>query len=457
MRKVRDAGERSEYIILNIFDDDHYRNLVSWHRPHRAGRIGPSMMPRPHLRADVGAKTCVERGNPIATSDDLSKLRDLDFVFTEFGEDPLAHLALATETKGERSLAYVEKACERFGLTVPAGAGDDIEAAVEAVFAEAALFSTQYVVERVERFCADNGIKLLFALSYRSASIRTVLGGDERFDQGFVDWLKSRPYPVVDMGESFRTAFEHSTFDLDTFVDRYYVNGGHHTPTGNAFTAWTMPEHVLEELGVDVEDARNDSSFNGLMVLGLTRELIAELNTTICGTQTIEGAPDLLEEHLPVFDCANKCGPLGRRYIATSGHIRMMAAAQPFISGAISKTINLPNAADEDAIVENAAEAMPESGTLAIRTANVRLEGDAGPLRDGGYVELSISDTGSGMDPAHAEKALEPFFTTKSRAQSHGTGLSRAFGAVRAHGGDLRVRSVSGSGTVVTIYLPASR
>ena len=114
-------------------------------------------------------------------------------------------------------------------------------------------------------------------------------------------------------------------------------------------------------------------------------------------------------------------------------------------------------AAAVDAIVENAAEAMPESGTLAIRTANVRLEGDAGPLRDGGYVELSISDTGSGMDPAHAEKALEPFFTTKSRAQSHGTGLSRAFGAVRAHGGDLRVRSVSGSGTVVTIYLPASR
>ena len=248
MRKVHDAGERSEYIILNIFDDDHYRNLVSWHRPHRSGRIGPRLMTRPHLRVDVGAKTCVERGNPIATSDDLSKLRDLDFVFTEFGEDPLAHLALATETKGERSLAYVEKACERFGLTVPADAGDDIEAAVEAVFAEAALFSTQYVVERVERFCADNGIKLLFALSYRSASIRTVLGGDERFDQGFVDWLKSRPYPVVDMGESFKTAFEHSTFDLNTFVDRYYVNGGHHTPTGNAFTAWTMMDEVADWL-----------------------------------------------------------------------------------------------------------------------------------------------------------------------------------------------------------------
>ncbi|MBM43977.1 MAG: ribonucleoside-diphosphate reductase, adenosylcobalamin-dependent [Phycisphaerae bacterium] len=150
----------------------------------------------------------------------------------------------------------------------------------------------------------------------------------------FRDFLKSKGY---------------SNDDLNEVIDQL--------PTifeiGFAFTAWTMPEHVLEELGVDVEDARNDASFNGLMVLGLTREQIAELNTTICGTQTIEGAPDLLEEHLPVFDCANKCGPMGRRYIATSGHIRMMAASQPFISGAISKTINLPNEASIDDIAES--------------------------------------------------------------------------------------------------------
>ncbi len=150
----------------------------------------------------------------------------------------------------------------------------------------------------------------------------------------FRDFLKSKGY---------------SNEDLNKVIDQL--------PTifeiSFAFTAWTMPEHVLEELGVDIEDARNDSSFSGLMVLGLTREQIAELNTTICGTQTIEGSPGLLEEHLPVFDCANKCGLIGRRYIATSGHIRMMAASQPFISGAISKTINLPNEASIDDIAES--------------------------------------------------------------------------------------------------------
>ena len=245
MRKVRDAGGRAEYIVLNIFDDDHYRNLISWSRPSRTGPGGLSMT-RPHLRVDVRAKTCVERDNPIATADDLSKLRDLDFVFAEFGQDPLVYLAVATDSGGERSLAYLEKACERFGLTVPAGAADDIGAAVEAVFTEAALFSTRYVVELVERFCADDGIELIFVLSYRQASIRSVLDGGERFDQGFVDWLKRRSHPVVDMCESFKTEFEHSTFDLDTFVNRYY--NSHHTPLGNAFTAWAMMDEVVNWL-----------------------------------------------------------------------------------------------------------------------------------------------------------------------------------------------------------------
>ncbi|MFM8641329.1 MAG: vitamin B12-dependent ribonucleotide reductase, partial [Phycisphaerales bacterium] len=88
---------------------------------------------------------------------------------------------------------------------------------------------------------------------------------------------------------------------------------------------------------------------NGLRALGMSRKQIEALNVRICGTQTVEGAPHLKERHLAVFDCANRCGTLGQRFIAPEGHIRMMAAAQPFITGAISKTINLPS----DATVED--------------------------------------------------------------------------------------------------------
>jgi len=116
-----------------------------------------------------------------------------------------------------------------------------------------------------------------------------------------------------------------------------------------AFSAWSMPESVLTNCGIDAAAAKNDMSFNGLRALGLSRKQIDVLNRTICGTQTIEGAPHLKDEHLPVFDCANRCGPLSERFIKPEGHIRMMAASQPFVTGAISKTINLPS----DASVED--------------------------------------------------------------------------------------------------------
>ena len=113
-----------------------------------------------------------------------------------------------------------------------------------------------------------------------------------------------------------------------------------------AFSAWSMPDRVLTGLGLDPAAARANERFNGLRALGLTSAQIEALNRTICGTQTVEGAPHLRNEHLPVFDCANRCGSIGTRFIHPHGHILMMAAAQPFISGAISKTINLPHEAN---------------------------------------------------------------------------------------------------------------
>ncbi len=118
-----------------------------------------------------------------------------------------------------------------------------------------------------------------------------------------------------------------------------------------AFSAWNMPENVLERCGAsDVESLRSQPDFDGLTALGLTKEQVRTLNRLICGTQTIEGAPHIKDEHLQVFDCANRCGPLGTRFIRAEGHILMMASAQPFISGAISKTINLPHEACEEDI-----------------------------------------------------------------------------------------------------------
>ncbi len=117
-----------------------------------------------------------------------------------------------------------------------------------------------------------------------------------------------------------------------------------------ALGSWTLGDAALKRLGIDPDMAKSDMAFNLLRRLGLTDKQVEILNERICGTQTVEGAPHLKDAHLSVFDCANKCGRTGQRYIAAEGHIRMMAAAQPFISGAISKTINLPNEASVDDI-----------------------------------------------------------------------------------------------------------
>jgi ribonucleoside-diphosphate reductase alpha chain len=113
---------------------------------------------------------------------------------------------------------------------------------------------------------------------------------------------------------------------------------------GFAINAYTLGEECMARLGFGA-DAYSDYNFNLLRKLGYTKKEIEAANDYVCGTMCLEGAPLLKDEHLPVFDCANKCGNKGIRYIAASGHIRMMAAAQPFLSGAISKTINLPNEA----------------------------------------------------------------------------------------------------------------
>ncbi|MFT5952101.1 MAG: ribonucleoside-diphosphate reductase alpha chain, partial [Bacteroidia bacterium] len=116
-----------------------------------------------------------------------------------------------------------------------------------------------------------------------------------------------------------------------------------------AFNHWVLGEEAMNRLGFTSDQYEADG-FNLLRALGYSKKDIALANDFVCGTMTVEGAPYLKDEHLPIFDCANKCGEKGERFIHAHGHIKMMAAAQPFLSGAISKTINLPNEATEEDI-----------------------------------------------------------------------------------------------------------
>ncbi|MFI4897218.1 MAG: adenosylcobalamin-dependent ribonucleoside-diphosphate reductase [Phycisphaerales bacterium JB059] len=165
---------------------------------------------------------------------------------------------------------------------------------------------------------------------------------------------------------------------------------------GFAFNAWTLGDEALERVGVDPAQAKADKKFNLLRRLGLSGDEIAALNELVCGTQTIEGAPHFKSEHLPVFDCASTCGSRGTRLISGEGHIRMMAAAQPFISGAISKTINLPNSAG----VESIGECYRLSWELGLK-ANAL-------YRDGCKLSQPLSTKSDSEEDAPGEPVAEP-------------------------------------------------
>lgn len=157
----------------------------------------------------------------------------------------------------------------------------------------------------------------------------------------------------------------------------------------HAFSPYVLGGETMQRLGFSAEQAAAPS-FNLLKALGFTATEIAEATDVICGTMTIEGAPHLKTEHLPVFDCANKCGKRGKRFIAPMAHLSMMAAAQPFISGAISKTVNVPN----ETAVEDIENLYVEGWRLGIKAVAIYRDGSklSQPLNSSGKSDTETAE-----------------------------------------------------------------
>ena len=172
------------------------------------------------------------------------------------------------------------------------------------------------------------------------------------------------------------------------------------------FNKWTLGEEFLTRtLNVPAERL-NDPTFDLLAFLGFTKPEIEAANIHVCGAMTLEGAPFLKSDHYAVFDCANPCGRTGKRYLSVESHIRMMAAAQPFISGAISKTINMPN----DATVEDCKESYMLSWRLALK-ANAL-------YRDGSKLSQPLNSQLIADEDDEAEDALADIIASNQPARA---------------------------------------
>lgn len=179
----------------------------------------------------------------------------------------------------------------------------------------------------------------------------------------------------------------------DADVDRIEANLPNVFELSFAFAPRVLGEDLMARLGYPPESCA-DPSFNLLRTLGFTDEKIEEANRVICGMMTVEGAPHLKAEHLPVFDCANKCGKSGQRFIEAMGHVRMMAAVQPFLSGAISKTVNVPN----ESTAEDIERIYVESWRMGLKAVAL--------YRDGCKMSQPLSST-SGSSKAKDDAVAE--------------------------------------------------
>ena len=172
-----------------------------------------------------------------------------------------------------------------------------------------------------------------------------------------------------------------------------------------AFAPWVLGKEVYDRLGVDAQKL-SKPGFNLLYHLGFAQHQVDEANDIIVGRMTIEGAPHLLAEHYPVFDCANRCGKTGQRFLAPMSHIRMMAAVQPFLSGAISKTVNLPN----ESSIDDVRDIYEESWKLGLKAVAL--------YRDGCKASqpLSSSKASDSEPPASSRR---PFTSSQPPCRAH--------------------------------------
>jgi ribonucleoside-diphosphate reductase alpha chain len=171
-----------------------------------------------------------------------------------------------------------------------------------------------------------------------------------------------------------------------------------------AFAPWVLGEEAYDRLGVSL-DQRRTPGFNLLRFLGFTAAQIEEANDAIVGRMTVEGAPHLRLEHYAVFDCANRCGKTGERFLAPMSHIKMMAAVQPFLSGAISKTVNLPN----EATVDDVQRIYEEGWRLGLKAVALYRDGcKASQPLSSGTKDKSAKDSDAAETTAPAEIVTRP-------------------------------------------------
>ncbi len=339
--------------------------------------------------AITGAVTAILGGEAYATSAEMAK------VIGSFDRYEANKENMLKVIRNHRRAAYNANLNEYEELTIkPMGIDDSL---IDSNIADAAKESWDYALQLGEKYgyrnaqvtviaptgtiglvmdCDTTGIEPDFAL----VKYKKLVGGGyfKIVNQSVRPALKSLGYSEMQIDEIEKYIIGHTTIKNAPYINYETLKQKGFTDAelmaiesrmenlyalSYAFAPYTLGNDFCKNVLKLTDEQINDPNFNTLKHLGFTDEQIEMAEEYVCGTMTIEGAPYLRDEHYAIFDCANKCGKKGKRYIGTMGHLKQMAAAQPFLSGAISKTVNLP----EEATLQDIEEAYVQGWKLMLK------------------------------------------------------------------------------------------
>ena len=237
-------------IILNIYDDDHYRNLDAW-RCIRCNADMRFLSPTlPHLQISLDTGDCTEHPNPCPTAESVYNLCDLDWVADRFKDDFVLQIELAhaNSRKNNPDQAYqaIMDLVRTHGINTRVDRSKTASTTARELHTKAALTASMKIVEWTEAFAKQHGKKVLYVLSFNARNIARRIREGTRFDQPFVDFLKKKNLPFVDLMAAHVRDYAPFKVDVKTYLERYYI--GHYNPLGNHFTAFAIKDKLVEML-----------------------------------------------------------------------------------------------------------------------------------------------------------------------------------------------------------------
>ena len=240
----------AEVLILNIYQDDHFRNLDSW-RNIRAKKhqrfIEPTL---PYVEVDVKTDTFVEHPNPCPTPESVYHLCDFDWIYDRFKDDFALRIMLehANAKSPNPSLDYKEtmQLAATHGIITRVDTGKEFSTAADALHQLSAYFSTERIIEKLEAYAREQKKKVLYVLSYPAQYIARTVKEGQRRDQPFVEFMRRKKLPMVDLMQAHLDEFSLYKGNINDYLKNYFV--GHYNPRGNFFTSFAIKAQLVEML-----------------------------------------------------------------------------------------------------------------------------------------------------------------------------------------------------------------